>query len=106
MLRLGGVGAAYVLGGVGAASVPPGIVEASSLGFGVIGVGVGVGGVVDGSWFRVPRLELLVVALEHVRPAHQKSQVGVPLLRGDVGAEWVNSGCPALARPACRSPWP
>ena len=54
MRGLGGVGAASVLGGVGAASVLLGVVEASSLGLGgVVGVGVGVGGAVDGSWFRM-----------------------------------------------------
>ena len=54
MRGLGGVGAASALGGVGAASVVPGIVEASSRGLGVgVGVCVGVGGLVEGSWFRM-----------------------------------------------------
>ena len=90
-IRLAGVG---VLGlvVVGAASVL-GVVEASSLGLGKRRWSH------RGSWRgrrrhlvqdeaalrQVPRLDLLVHR-RHVRP-HQESQVGVPLLRGDVGPE-------------------
>ena len=53
---LGGVGAASVLGGVGATSVLLGVVEASSRGLGIgVGMCVGVGGLVEGSWFKIGR---------------------------------------------------